>query len=219
MCRVGVAGLDHADEAEQGIILADLIDEIAFDALTDEVRQRLSPALGEVAEQLELPGLQIDLQRRTLYFMPCHRADDITMLPSAGSQRGEPVERERRLRQCTRDSDCGARCRLEETDADSTPGRRFAAPPAVMAELRVRLQPRARADEVVGERSGAVVIRVSAPPVDGKANLALCSFIARTAGVPRGQVTILHGAGSRDKLVRVEGMSEARLRQALGLGE
>ena len=44
-----------------------------------------------------------------------------------------------------------------------------------MTDLAVRLQPRARRDEVVGERAGAVVIRVTAPPVDGKANAALNS--------------------------------------------
>src|SRR5439155_1568270 len=38
------------------------------------------------------------------------------------------------------------------------------------AEARIRLQPRARRDEVVGERAGAIVIRVTAPPVDGPAN-------------------------------------------------
>jgi uncharacterized protein len=49
--------------------------------------------------------------------------------------------------------------------------------------LSVRLQPRARRDEVVGERGGAIVIRVTAPPVDGRANDALCRLIAKAAGV------------------------------------
>ena len=42
------------------------------------------------------------------------------------------------------------------------------------------LQPRAKRDEVVGERAGAIVIRVTAPPVDGKANAALCAFVAQS---------------------------------------
>jgi uncharacterized protein len=86
-----------------------------------------------------------------------------------------------------------------------------------MADLNVRLQPRARRDEVVGERSGAVVIRVTAPPVDGKANDALCRLIAKAAGMPPSRVTIVRGHGSRDKVVRVDGIDAAALRTALGV--
>jgi uncharacterized protein (TIGR00251 family) len=86
------------------------------------------------------------------------------------------------------------------------------------AEIRVRLQPRAKRNEVVGERAGAVVIRVTAPPVDGRANAALCELIAERAGLPKGSVTVAHGASSRDKLVRVNGMGATQLRRALGLG-
>jgi uncharacterized protein (TIGR00251 family) len=84
-----------------------------------------------------------------------------------------------------------------------------------MTDLTVRLQPRARRNEVVGERGGAVVIRVTAPPVDGKANAALCAFIARTAGVPPSRVTIVRGQTSRDKVVRVDGVDEESLKKAL----
>jgi uncharacterized protein (TIGR00251 family) len=84
-----------------------------------------------------------------------------------------------------------------------------------MTELAIRLQPRARRDEVVGERAGAVVIRLTAPPVDGKANAALCAFVARAAGVPRSRVSVVRGQTSRDKVVRVEGVEESFLRAAL----
>jgi uncharacterized protein len=82
-------------------------------------------------------------------------------------------------------------------------------------DLLVRLQPRARRDEVVGERAGAIVIRVTAPPVDGKANAALCAFVARAAGVPPSRVSVVRGHASRDKTVRVEGAEEMALRRAL----
>jgi len=85
------------------------------------------------------------------------------------------------------------------------------------ALLAVRVQPRAKRDEVVGERAGAVVIRLAAPPVDGKANAALTAFIAKAAGVPRSHVEIVRGASARDKVVRVSGMAERELRRALGL--
>jgi uncharacterized protein len=85
------------------------------------------------------------------------------------------------------------------------------------ALLSIRVQPRAKRDEVVGERAGAIVIRLAAPPVDGKANAALTAFIAKAAGVPRSRVAIVRGASARDKVVRVMGVAEADLRRALGV--
>jgi uncharacterized protein (TIGR00251 family) len=84
-----------------------------------------------------------------------------------------------------------------------------------MADVAIRLQPRAKREEVVGERAGAVVIRVTAPPVDGKANAALCAFVAKRAGVPPSHVDVVRGHTSRDKVVRVEGVTEAALRASL----
>ena len=70
---------------------------------------------------------------------------------------------------------------------------------------------------MVGERAGAVVIRVTAPPVDGKANDALCRLIAKAAGVPPSNVSVIRGHTARDKVVRVEGLEVVALRAALGL--
>ena len=67
----------------------------------------------------------------------------------------------------------------------------------------------------MGERAGAVVIRVTAPPVDGKANAALCALVAERAGVPRSHVRVVRGMTSREKVVRVEGVEPAVLRMAL----
>jgi uncharacterized protein len=85
------------------------------------------------------------------------------------------------------------------------------------ALLRIRVQPRAKRDEVVGERAGAIVIRLKAPPVDGKANAALIEFIANAARVPRSRVEIVRGATGREKTVRVSGVAEQDLRRALGV--
>jgi uncharacterized protein (TIGR00251 family) len=85
------------------------------------------------------------------------------------------------------------------------------------AELTVRLQPRSRREEVVGERDGAVLVRVNAPPVEGRANAALCRLIAKRAGVPAGRVEVVRGMRSRDKVVRVSGMALDDLRRALGV--
>jgi len=84
-----------------------------------------------------------------------------------------------------------------------------------MGDIAIRLQPRAKRSEVVGERAGAIVIRITAPPVDGKANAALCSFVAKAVGVPGSAVEVVRGQTSRDKIVRVAGASEDAVRAAL----
>ena len=84
-----------------------------------------------------------------------------------------------------------------------------------MGDLVIRVQPRAKRTEVAGERGGAVLIRVSAPPVDGKANEAVRKLVAERAGVPRSAVRIVRGEGARDKLVRVDGLSADTLRSVL----
>ena len=84
-----------------------------------------------------------------------------------------------------------------------------------MADLAIRLQPRAKREEVVGERAGAIVIRVTAPPVDGKANAALCAFVAKAAGVPVSHVDVVRGQTSRDKIIRVRDVTAEQLRSAL----
>ena len=86
-----------------------------------------------------------------------------------------------------------------------------------MGELRVRVQPRARRSELAGMREGSLVVRVAAPPVDGKANAALCAFLAKQLGVPKSRVSVVRGLTAREKVVRVEGVSaEALLRDLAG---
>ena len=87
------------------------------------------------------------------------------------------------------------------------------------ALLRVRVQPRASRDEVVGWDGITLRVRVSAAPVDGEANEALVALLARSFRVPQSAVTLVRGAHGRDKLVRIQGCSlgtlEARLKAAL----
>jgi uncharacterized protein (TIGR00251 family) len=70
----------------------------------------------------------------------------------------------------------------------------------------------------VGERDGALVVRVTEPPVHGRANAALVKLIAKRIGVARGRVKIVRGERSREKVLHVEGLRPAELRRALGLG-
>jgi uncharacterized protein len=86
------------------------------------------------------------------------------------------------------------------------------------ALIEVRLRPRGHKDELLGMRDGVLQVRVTAPPVDGKANRALCKLVAKRAGVAPSRVSVVRGEKSRDKLVRVEGIDPAALRQALAEG-
>ena len=83
------------------------------------------------------------------------------------------------------------------------------------ARIAVRLAPRATRDELVGVRDGVLHARVTAAPVDGQANRALCRLIARRAGVAPSRVEVVRGARGRDKLVRVEGIELDELLKAL----
>jgi uncharacterized protein len=85
------------------------------------------------------------------------------------------------------------------------------------ADITVRLQPRAKRNAIIDERDGVLRVSVAAAPVDGRANAALCKLIAKRAGVARGRVSLIAGERSREKLLRVEGLSLDELRLALGL--
>lgn len=85
------------------------------------------------------------------------------------------------------------------------------------ADLKVRLQPRARRNAIMEERDGILRVSVAAAPVEGRANAALCKLIAKRAGIARGRVNVIRGERSREKLVHVEGLSLNELRSALGL--
>jgi uncharacterized protein YggU (UPF0235/DUF167 family) len=60
-------------------------------------------------------------------------------------------------------------------------------------------------------------VRVTAPPVEGRANVALCELLAARLRLPKRAVSVVRGETGRDKVVRIEGMDEAEVRRALGL--
>ncbi|WP_126452572.1 DUF167 family protein [Sulfuriflexus mobilis] len=69
--------------------------------------------------------------------------------------------------------------------------------------LLVRLQPRASRDEIIGEQDGRLKIRLTAPPVEGKANGLLRKFLAKTCGVAPQQVMLESGDSQRNKRLRI----------------
>lgn len=80
--------------------------------------------------------------------------------------------------------------------------------------IRVHVVPRASKTETAGLQGDALKVRLQAPPVDGKANAALCGFIAGELGAPKRSVSVVSGMTSRDKTVFVSGFSAAAVENA-----
>jgi uncharacterized protein len=72
--------------------------------------------------------------------------------------------------------------------------------------LKIRVQPGASRNEVAGQRDGVVIVRVTAPPVEGKANQAACKLLAQMCDIPPSRVEIVRGQVRRDKVVRLVGL-------------
>lgn len=83
------------------------------------------------------------------------------------------------------------------------------------ATISVRVQARARRDEIAGRRGGVIVVRVSAPALEGRANRAVCRLLAARLGVPPSRITIVRGEHHREKVLRVEGVEQAAADAAL----
>jgi uncharacterized protein (TIGR00251 family) len=71
------------------------------------------------------------------------------------------------------------------------------------------VQPRAGRTQLVGRHGEALKVRVTAPPVDGRANAAVIGLLSTTLGVPASRVVLLSGAQSRLKRFRIDGLSPA----------
>ena len=73
--------------------------------------------------------------------------------------------------------------------------------------LKVYVQPGASKNSISGEHDGYLKIRISSPPVEGKANEALVEFLSRVMGVRKSGIEILEGLKSRKKLLRISGVT------------
>ena len=79
----------------------------------------------------------------------------------------------------------------------------------------VKVHPRARRNAITGTVGDAIKLAVTAPPVEGKANQAVIEFFAEFFAIPRSSVSIASGETSRNKVVRVSGVSVQRVRELL----
>jgi hypothetical protein len=79
----------------------------------------------------------------------------------------------------------------------------------------VKVHPRARKSGITGELSDVLKVSITAPPIDGKANEACIEFFANLLKVPRASVSIAAGQSSRNKIVRVAGLTAQQVRDRL----
>jgi uncharacterized protein (TIGR00251 family) len=82
--------------------------------------------------------------------------------------------------------------------------------------LPVRVHPGAKRNAITGVHDGALKISLTTPPTDGRANDALIAFLAERLGVPRARISLIAGATSRVKTLRIAGLSAAEIHAAIG---
>jgi hypothetical protein len=84
--------------------------------------------------------------------------------------------------------------------------------------LTIKVSPRSKQNAVTGIIGDALKVSLTAPPVDGKANDACVEFFAKLLKVPRSSVTIAAGQTSRNKVIRVVGLTAEEVKTRLNLG-
>jgi len=80
------------------------------------------------------------------------------------------------------------------------------------------VHPNAARNELAGFSEGVLRVRVAAPPVKGKANKELIAFLAQKLGLNKGDLTILKGHTSRNKVISIVGLTREELNQRLSPG-
>jgi hypothetical protein len=81
--------------------------------------------------------------------------------------------------------------------------------------IRVHVIPNAKIDKVVGKHGDAIKVKLRAPAVEGKANAALRRFLAEKLSMPQRTIVLECGKRSRDKVIRIDGLSEKDIRRGL----
>jgi len=83
------------------------------------------------------------------------------------------------------------------------------------ATFAVKVHPRAKKNAITGEIGDALKLSLTTPPIEGRANEACVEFLAKLLKVPRSSVTIASGQSSRNKVIRVMGLSAEEVRRRL----
>ena len=77
--------------------------------------------------------------------------------------------------------------------------------------LKLHVTPRGSRNEITGWRDNILCIKTTAPPVDGAANAAIVKLIASTLNIRKSQVALVSGDKSREKTLKITGLSDAEL--------
>ena len=86
----------------------------------------------------------------------------------------------------------------------------------IKTDLEIRVLPRSSKSQIVNRVGEVYKVKVTAPPVEGKANKALVELLAKELGVSRGRVEIVSGKASRLKSVRIHGLSSEEIEDLIG---
>ena len=79
----------------------------------------------------------------------------------------------------------------------------------------IKVHPRAKKNAITGELGHAIKLSLTTPPIGGRANDACIEFFAKILKVPRSSITIASGAGGRNKVIRVTGVTAQYVRDRL----
>jgi uncharacterized protein (TIGR00251 family) len=82
--------------------------------------------------------------------------------------------------------------------------------------IRVRVQPGASRNEIVGIREGALCVRLTSPPVEGAANKECIRFLSKKLHIAKSNISIIRGERSRNKVLQLEGVKPEELEKAIG---
>lgn len=82
--------------------------------------------------------------------------------------------------------------------------------------LEIKVQPRSSRNQMAGVQDGILKIKLTAPPVDGEANLALIEYLSSLLGVPKRSINLIKGETSRNKLVEINGINREFLLKKVG---
>lgn len=83
--------------------------------------------------------------------------------------------------------------------------------------LNIRVQPNSSKEEAGEVRNDALIIRLTAPPVEGKANDALIRYLSKRLAVAKSRVTLVQGERGRNKLVAIQGLGAREAAMRLGV--
>ncbi|MDD5604304.1 MAG: DUF167 domain-containing protein [Dehalococcoidales bacterium] len=84
--------------------------------------------------------------------------------------------------------------------------------------LNLKIVPNARANEIIGIQGGIIGVKIKAPPVEGKANIELISYLSRLLDIPKSNINIVRGHTARNKTVEIIGSNPEEISSRMGIG-